>query len=165
MKDQKIKHLENNIETLKLKMNDSGNHKEEDFINQQQIEVLRKKVAEYEAKIHHYSSYSKTNMNYQISDYNKDYDAVRIFENKLIYNLKKENEMLRENQGGNYHSLSSNNIKQNKSQHVDYIQKRLYDFNQKLEEMIKENRELEETGEFHPTQPQRFANEEMIQAF
>ena len=91
MKDQKIKHLENNIETLKLKMNDSGNQKEEDFINQQQIEVLRKKVAEYESKLHHYSNYSKTNINYQISDYNKDYDAVRIFENKLIYDLKKEN--------------------------------------------------------------------------
>ena len=91
MKDQKIKHLENNIETLKLKMNDSGNQKEEDFINQQQIEVLRKKVAEYESKLHHYSNHSKTNINYQISDYNKDYDAVRIFENKLIYDLKKEN--------------------------------------------------------------------------
>ena len=82
---------------------------------------------------------------------------MRIFENKLIYNLKKENEMLRENQNGNYQT-SSSNVRNNKSQHVDYIQKRLYDFNQKLEEMIKENRELEETGEFHPT-PQRFANE------
>ena len=37
LKEKKIKHMENNIETMKLKMNDSGNQKEEDFINQQQI--------------------------------------------------------------------------------------------------------------------------------
>lgn len=44
VKDNKIKQLENNLETLKIKATHS-NPTEDDFINQQQIEVLRKKVA------------------------------------------------------------------------------------------------------------------------
>jgi hypothetical protein len=46
VKDNKIKQLENNFETLKMKTSNQ-NQAEEEFINQQQIEVLRKKVAEY----------------------------------------------------------------------------------------------------------------------
>ena len=51
-----------------------------------------------------------------------------------------------------------------RTQQVDYIQKRLQDFNKKLEEMIQENRELEETGEFH-SHPHRFKNDDLLKTF
>lgn len=86
--------------------------------------MLRKKIGEYESRLHSYSQINKVGIN-ATSSYGvqqKDYDAVRIFENKLIYDLKKENEMLREQASGTGRTNANN-------QHVDFIQKRLQDFN------------------------------------
>lgn len=84
MKDNKIKQLENNFETLKLK-SAGNNQAEEDFINQQQIEVLRKKVAEYESRLFNFNGSRINNFK------SRDYESTHVFEQRAIYELKAEN--------------------------------------------------------------------------
>jgi hypothetical protein len=45
VKDNKIKQLENSIETMKIKNSNGSQSDDNNYINQQQIEVLRKKIA------------------------------------------------------------------------------------------------------------------------
>ena len=65
-----------------------------------------------------------------------------MFEQKAIYDLKAENERLKS-------MISSKSIKYPSGEgspqkvNADFIQKRLIDFNQRLEEMIEENRSLD----------------------
>lgn len=88
----------------------SSHENEDDFINQQQIEVLRKKVAEYESRI-----YSQQNIfkNFKV----KDYESGHVFEQKVIYDLKSENERLKRLVSGkmnnpNVHVHTHTNIEQ-----------------------------------------------------
>lgn len=69
------------METLKIKATHS-NQTEDDFINQQQIEVLRKKVAEYESRL--YNQGGSKFSNYKL----RDYESTQVFEQKALYDLK-----------------------------------------------------------------------------
>lgn len=57
----------------------------EDIVSQQQIQMLKKKVAEYEARIYH-------NLDSLSTGYkSRDYDSIHVFEERVIYDLKAEN--------------------------------------------------------------------------
>ena len=90
-------------------------------------------MAEYESKLFSLQSLLK---NYKV----KDYESGHVFEQKIIYDLKTENERLKgiiatKGRGGGG-SINTYDEEEDVSQR--YIQKRLYDFNNKLEEIIQE---------------------------
>lgn len=74
--------------------------------------------------------------NYKI----RDYESINVFEQKVIYDLKNENERLRAMLGGESYwknaSIETEKIPRNEQSCVVSIQKRLQDFNKRLEEMI-----------------------------
>lgn len=73
----------------------------------------------------------------------RDYESSYVFEQKIIYDLKSENERLRSLLSGKGIRYTEDSPS-SKTGNVAFIQKRLIDFNQKLEEMIEENKNLEE---------------------
>lgn len=98
--------------------------------NLEEIEYLKHKITEYETKISS-MGYQK-HQNYRISDI----EHTQVFEKKVIYQLKVENEALKKQLGYNQMKNPSRPTSQadiperdGKQQHV---QQRLNDFNQKL---------------------------------
>lgn len=113
------------VESLKIKANHNKNpQSEEDLINQQQIEVLRKKIAEYESRLFN-DNFTKNVSGYKVRDYESSY----VFEQKVIYDLKSENERLKALLSGR--SIDAD-IGSN-SRDNGPVQRRLLEFNRKLE--------------------------------
>lgn len=78
--------------------------------------------------------------------------------------MKSENERLRSLLSGKGIQYSEDSP--SKIGNVAFLQKRLLDFNQKLEEMIEENKNLEErNGNFAALLTQKNNNQELLQSF
>ena len=79
-------------------------------------------------------------------------ESFNRIENKLIKQLQEENEILRNELAHSLEGLTSKNnapslqksqkSKTKGSEGINYIQKRLFDFNSKLDDMIMQNREI-----------------------
>lgn len=74
-------------------------------------------------------------------------------ENKIIKQLQDENDILKNELATVMEGLKVSGVKKEKkskgSEGINYIQRRLFDFNSKLDEMILQNRELNENSSIH----------------
>ena len=89
IKDKRIKQLEQNIENLKLRISamDDPAKNEENIMNQQQIEGLKKQIAEYESRIYKQNNSKTPCINFR----GHDFVNGHVFEQKIVYELKSEN--------------------------------------------------------------------------
>ena len=85
-RESQISELENNSESLKNKISGFDNHFEE-------IQYLKKKISEYEHKV--------SSLSFKPASRSPNTEPTQIFERKVIYQLKLENEALRQRLGIN----------------------------------------------------------------
>jgi len=100
------------------------------------MEYLKHKITEYEVK---------TNMFSLQRPYSRlaDLEPTQVFEKKVIYKLKMENEALRKELGMGFVKKNSPEINYEnipeKDTNNEYVKERLNNFNQRLEEIIGEH--------------------------
>lgn len=120
-KEARIKELEKNNENLKLKMGSVDSNLDE-------LKYLKLKIGEYESKV--------SALTYKASARLPNTEPTQIFERKVIYQLKLENEALKQQLNlVNRPTHDSNNEQLPKKE----LKERLTDFNQRLEEVIGEH--------------------------
>lgn len=99
--------------------------------NIEEIEYLKHKISEYEHKI----SYQ----NHRFTTRLPDLEPTQVFERKVIYQLKVENEALRRQLGLSPKQEGKEINIPEKDTNSYHVNQRLADFHKKLEEVISEN--------------------------
>ena len=111
---------------------DSLNNKIRTFDhNIEEMEYLKHKITEYEHKI----SYQ----NHRFTTRLPDLEPTQVFERKVIYQLKVENEALRRQLGLSPKQEGKEVNIPEKDTNNNHVHQRLTDFHKKLEEVISEN--------------------------
>lgn len=120
-RDARIKELEKSLDSLSSKIR-SFDH------NLEEIDYLKHKISEYEHKI--------TYQTYKFAPRLPDLEPTQVFERKVIYHLKLENEALRR-QLGLLPTTDTKDLPEHDSNL--HVNQRLNDFHKKLEEVISEH--------------------------